>query len=244
MLLAMRHTRRPAGPATGTAAGSTLHGATERATIEQALRRHVVAATSATADRPHVHVIADDDNGSSHEARADDAGHADRAGQAIAPSPTAECPHCTRASGFLIDIGGAAYRVLEDTADTELLMDLTPEDLTDIGRAECVACGKKTDATELLLPALEALRAPQQVTIGTGRTKNRLHFAGKAALRIDHDGTTAWPACPDCGATHDFVMDLDGTAYMVLEDDDDTELLRDSDASNLLCSRCSAVFDL
>lgn len=158
--------------------------------------------------------------------------------------PAATCPHCHRSEGFLIDIGGAAYRVLEDPRDTDLLNDLTPDDLQDIGRAECVACNQKTDATALLLPAIEALRAPQQVTIGTGQTRNRLHFAGKAALRIDDDGTSYWPACPDCGATHDFLLDLEGVAYHVLEDDNDTELLRDGEAKNLMCSRCSAVFDL
>lgn len=158
-------------------------------------------------------------------------------------APRAPCPTCGEAVGFLMVIDGAVYRVLEDQADTELL-----EEQGDLG-ATFVTCGacKTTMDAQMVLDAFEAeleMEPPEAVPgagIRMGPRRNRIHPSGRAQNRTTTDGRTL-PQCPECAAAHDFFVDLDGAAYRVLEDDDDTDLL--GEATNLLCSRCHAVFEL
>lgn len=150
------------------------------------------------------------------------------------------CPECGHADGFLVEVDDFCYRVLEDAYDTEMLDTLYDAGIED-ATVTCLSCKAELapEAIERVFPAGHPDHP--HVTLGTGRTKNRTHMAGKARLRVSDDGRTL-PMCPECGATHDFLLDLEGAAYHVLEDDDDTDLLED--AANLLCTRCSAVFDL
>lgn len=159
------------------------------------------------------------------------------------PSPRSEhtiaCPACGKTDGFLLDLDGVSYRVLEDSGDTDLIEESANDTVV-----TCEGC-------RTTLTSLDALALAQEtgcnVSLETGAPermgprRNRIHSAGKALLRVRADGRTL-PVCPECNATHDFFVDLDGVAYHVLEDDNDTDLL--DGAPNLLCVRCNAVFDL
>ncbi|MBW3581494.1 MAG: hypothetical protein KY455_00190 [Euryarchaeota archaeon] len=146
------------------------------------------------------------------------------------------CPHCGATGGYLLELDGAAYRVLEDDHDTELLAE---GDLEGVHTITCLNCKRPVDAHAVLEAILSLVpqATPQPRVI---RNKHP-HRSGKAGQRTTTDGRTL-PTCPECGATHDFFIDLGGAAYRVLEDDDDTDLL--ADAQDLLCSRCNAIFDL
>lgn len=149
------------------------------------------------------------------------------------------CPACGKTAGFLLEMDGVSYRVLEDDHDTELIHEA--------GRDAVVTC----EACKVTLTSIDALALSREtghaVSLKTGAPtrmgprRNRVHRAGKAAIRVAPDGRQL-PMCPECGALHDFLVELDGIAHMVLEDDHDTELL--AGAPDLLCSRCNAVFDL
>jgi DNA-directed RNA polymerase subunit M/transcription elongation factor TFIIS len=156
-------------------------------------------------------------------------------------TPRAHCPTCGEAEGFLMVVDGAAYRVLEDKADTEILSE--GGDPSEVF-VTCNACKTTMDAASILAHVTESTRASMArpaTEIRMGPRRNRIHPTGGATTRQTADGRTL-PQCPECGAAHDFFVDLDGAAYRVLEDDDDTDLL--SEATNLLCSRCHAVFEV
>lgn len=150
------------------------------------------------------------------------------------------CPACGKTDGFLLEMDGVSYRVLEDDHDTDLVQEA--------GRDALVTC----EACKVTLTTVDALALAGDITgravsLKTGvpqrmgPRRNRVHKAGKGITRLTRDGREL-PMCPECGAMHDFLVDLDGVAHMVLEDDHDTELL--AGAPNLLCSRCNAVFDI
>lgn len=161
------------------------------------------------------------------------------------PDPV-PCPACGRPDGFIMEIDGVGYRVLEDDEDTDLTHD--QDDATPLSCANC-------DTVISLIDILTTPRPPrraddallQSTTIDPHRSPrhprhprhhSHPHNAGQARLRQAKDGVL--PACPECPTNHGFLADIDGVAYHVLEDDQDTQLLEE--ANNLLCPNCGAIF--
>jgi hypothetical protein len=150
------------------------------------------------------------------------------------------CPACAHAHGFILDEDGFSYRVLEDDQDTEMLEGHSQDELltcahcdTDLTITQALNQAPKHKEARPPSVAIPPLKAPPR------RQGRRPHDSGPARARTTRDGRSL-PACPDCPRDHGFFADLGGVAYHVLEDDDDTDLL--SEAANLLCPSCGAVF--
>lgn len=153
---------------------------------------------------------------------------------------TIACPHCGQTEGFLLDLDGVSYKVLEDNQDTELLEEAAQSGIEQITCFSCKTTITVSDET-ILLETGHAVSLTEGVPRKMGPRRNRIHAGGSALWRETPEGARL-PVCPECTATHHFFVDLDGAAYRVLEDDADTDLLEE--AANLLCSRCHTVFDL
>lgn len=161
------------------------------------------------------------------------------------PDPV-PCPACGRHEGFIMEIDGVGYRVLEDDEDTDLIID---QDGTTM--LSCTHCDTVISLVDILTKRPQPRRADEKLLQSTTIDPHRNprnprhpkhhrhpHNAGKARLRETDNGTL--PACPECPTTHGFLADIDGVAYHVLEDDQDTQLLEE--AVNLLCPDCGAIF--
>ncbi len=168
--------------------------------------------------------------------------HRQPRGEKADPVP---CPACGRPDGFIMEIDGVGYRVLEDEEDTDLTNDL--DDTTPLSCANCDTVISLVDLLTHPRPRRVEESLLKSITIDPHRSQrhprhprhhSHPHNAGKARLRDTDEGPL--PACPECPTTHGFFADIDGVAYHVLEDDQDTQLLEE--ASNLLCPNCGAIF--